>query len=215
MRFSCDPFGFPIIHVQDQETALAVLPFTKVQFELMWVASDVLREIFYDGWYEIALTINPRVSWQPCAEDSVCGHWLTGIHPSEARDIAAELTGAFLPTADDWLASERVLSQQRVEQQEMAQLWNLPLHAAARAIVANLYRSQDPISWADMMLLNSGILEWVMWDAPLWRERPSGFGALGSPAGTTVRAQLHGPSRYQQGHQISRINGFRAAFRLS
>lgn len=213
MQLSCDSFGFPTLQIEGQRSVFAALPFTKVQFELLWVEKAALRQQFDDAWYKTVLDRNPRSSWRKPPENSLAGLWLTGISPSEAAIIVEQMPDAALPRADEWLEIQRSLSAHTIHE-DIGKLRGLPLHPAASAILDRLQQNRSVTVWADLLLINGGILEWVVWDSPGWREKPSGFGALGSPPGTVVEPHRDGPSRYRVGEQPSRLNGFRPCFRL-
>lgn len=214
MRFSCDRHGFPILELEEDGLALALLPFSKAQFEQVWVEAPDAAGSDADEWYERVLELNPRTSWRTGSRQPLFGLWLTGVSPQEAAFLSSRAQGgAFdlcLPDAQEWLSVEARLSGTPFGDAEAERIERLPLCDAARAIWGRLRAEQAPSSWADCLLLEGGVLEWVRWSAPGdWKRPPSGFGALGTPPGTTFVPRYDGPRRYDLNDPPSRLHGFR------
>lgn len=210
MQPFCDIHGFPMLGLRDLNIALALLPLTKVQFERWLVeAGTESQRRFNDEWYEKALTLNPRASWRKSEPPDALGWWLTGIHPEEAVFITNHLPHAYIPTHEEWLRAEFRLSREQFTPQDVADLQKQPLHEAARNLIHHRVSERMPSTWAEFMLLQGGVLEWVRWESPVWNRVMSGFGALGSPPCTTLVPQVDGPRHFYPSDVPSRWNGLR------
>lgn len=213
MRFSCDQFGFPLITLDDPRVTFAVLPFSKWQFEqLLMKAEPKIAHRFNDYWYDELLRSNQRVSCHRLNNQNLLNAWLTGLSPSDASRIAACVAGR-LPSAEEWLSTERALLESPVSTENVEQLMSLPLNDVAK-VIFKLLLSKRPESqnWAALSLFQGGVFEWVRWNITIWNKNPTGYGALGVPPNSVIVSQRDGPRYYAESEQPSHWHGFRIYF---
>ena len=217
MRLSCDRHGFPLLELEEAGLALGLLPFSKAQFEQVWIEAPDAAGSDADDWYAGVLEVNPRTSWRNGARQPLLGLWLTGVSPQQAMYLSSQAQKSQdagfdfgLPDAQEWLCIEKRLGREPFGKAEAEQVERLPLCEAARAIWGRLQAERAPSNWADCLLLRGGVLEWVRWSAPGdWKKPDAGFGALGTPSGTTFVPSYDGPRRYYLNDTPSSLHGFR------
>jgi len=209
MPLRVDEDGFPVLDLVEQDTSLGVLPFAKWQFETLWAKlgcrdSSPLSDACYAQW----LKINPRPSRHRTATSPLT-LWLTGLAPSQAQSLVSHFDQGFLPDSKKWLEVEKALHRRPFTASDAANWLELPLCEEARTATRLAWGNSRPGTWAQALLLQNGILEWVIWQPPSWSHEQTGFGSLGSPLGTTFVPQLDGPRRFQSADPPGRLNGFR------
>lgn len=200
--------GFPVLDV-DQGVAIGALPFTKWQFETLWAKSGCQADSpLSDDCYAQWIKVNPRPSRRGKPSSSLM-LWLTGITPTHAQAIVSRTSQAFLPDSRKWLEVEKNLNRRRFTSSDAATWLALPLCDEALAATRAAWGETLPKTWAQALLLQNGILEWVSWQSPSWNHERTEFASLGSPKGTTFTPQINGPLHFQAADRPTQLNGFR------
>lgn len=199
-QWQLDQWQYPLIHLPEQNIYWSLFPFTKVQFEAYWVATQANHP---NRWYGERLARNPRQTFT---------HWLdheplilTDLLSDEAQRIAGRCRGQ-LPDVAQWRAAYRWLD---------AQAAALPpttlyeqMHPAARALWEGLFRTIQPQTMTELALMRDGVVEWVRDDLQ--------FVGLGKPRPTFQKMlsdPLHGrPIRPIRPNQRLRYFGLRILY---
>ena len=148
------------------------LPTTKRHFEVFASATDG----FDNAWYEasqIAPAARSSVAWRASARTAdrrdYEGIFVGGLRCHEAVQFAAWVDErAELPTLDLWRALYEHTRQQPASIQQLCQNAECP----QKGLIEQLARATTPRTLSEAMLMENGLLEWVMlptWRGPTWR----------------------------------------------
>lgn len=195
-----DRSGFPEVAFRAGCRA-GLLPVARVQIEAFLGAVPGLDADLIAAFVGTAT----RVSWRsPRALERIEAHFATGLLPEERSEFARWMGASYrLPTAEDW----RALDAFAMAWSDVEALRSLAAdeqtHPAARAMLnARLERNA---SVPEVMMLESGILEWVTLAGGekglLGRPRPGLYRVVHNP-------QRHEPIRPRPGLRHSAF-GFR------
>jgi len=155
MQLQSDALGFPMVRIPEINLSVSLLPVTKTQFE-RFIAQP---NSYSDSWYNEVLRISPRRSWRRIEEKTREGLFMTGILPSEALDFASWLGEGFdLPDVWEWRQMHKSMVQTRFTREELDAFAG---HPAARFIIDSILAQVRPTTWAEMALLQGGVIEWV------------------------------------------------------
>lgn len=198
MQLQSDALGFPIVKLPEIGLSVSLLPVTKTQFE-RFIAEP---NSFGDSWYDEILKISPRCPWRGMCEEGREDLFMTGILPSEALDFASWLGEGFdLPSFGEWRHIYRSMAQTQLMRKPLQEFTG---HPAARSIIDSILAQVQPATWAEMALLQGGVIEWV--------RRGREFAGLGVPRRSFLpnvfNPELDEPVRPLQ-NERSRYFGFR------
>ena len=208
MQLRVDNDGFPVLDV-DQGMSLGALPFTKWQFETLWAKSGCqVNSPLSDACYSQWIKVNPRLSRRG-TPSSPLNLWLTGLTPAQSQALLSCIGQAFLPDSKKWLEVEKDLNRRRFTSSDAANWLALSLCEEARMATRLAWDNTQPKTWAQALLLQNGILEWVSWQSPSWNHERTEFASLGSPKGTTFTPQINGPLLFQAADRPTQLNGVR------
>ncbi len=204
-----DPFGFPMVRVEEVESHVHWLPITKIQFETFLCHSSDAR--FDSPWYEELCRSNRRVSPRELQAENYWGAFLTGILPDEALAFAEWCGPSYrLPSLEEWLVAFRALRLAPLWQPDWQEIPNdrvrcllTELGGIARESMSHPFDEspdgpQHASCLADQMFLRMGVLEWVAASeiASTWcglGELHPGFGHHLSLLDKEIPVELHDP----------------------
>jgi hypothetical protein len=212
-----DPWGFPMLWVQEVDAFVHLLPVTKAQLDQALVRG---RELHENDWSE-ARRLNRDVPLSALQVDNYWGAFVSGVTPEQALSFAAASGPAFrVPSADEWKKAYRALLRSGFAQvngtasaasSERARSLLQRLERLTPDLVQNHLDEQPTL--ADRMFLRLGVMEWVRL-APLCDPPDaSSHGALGMPARelwpTLLDPLLDPPVRLPDTRRTHRAFGFR------
>lgn len=166
-----DQTGYPMIYIPSLRLWIHALPITKIQFEVyLSNAND-----FGNSGYREILVQNPRVSFRHFDDNDYEGLFLTGVSVRAVQKYLSWCGINYqLPDNRQWKQAYSWLLSQPVH--EHPTNWNA-FSQSAQAIWEGLGRIHRPQNLAEQMLMQGGILEWVIDRDKL----PAGYGGMGRP----------------------------------
>ncbi|MCS7305551.1 MAG: hypothetical protein NZ602_10650 [Thermoguttaceae bacterium] len=137
---------------------------------------------FDDAWYEEILAVNPRLGLAELPRDRQTEHWprlfFTGIIPEEAEQIARWFGQDWrLPTIQEWRMLWQTLSKYQFINKHITMLSSQL--SSLEPLIHFLGQHRRPRTWRQFMLLEGGVLEWVVENPRAHQKRYAG---LGQPA---------------------------------
>jgi hypothetical protein len=168
LNFEFDKTGFPMVWVAEIGAYIHWLPVTKVQFE--YFLCDAPGAQFDEGWYNVILGLNDRISPRRATRTNYWQLFLTGILPSEAERFAEWCGDSYrILTLDEW---KRVYRGLKAMSAVDALILDPKINERTRTIVTKLDEitkaiaraTGRPRTLADQMLMRLGVMEWVHYE---------------------------------------------------
>lgn len=208
LRPDCD--GFPWLDLPTLRLQVAVWPLTKYQLERYLADPPPSSRFYGDDWYEALLRLNPRVGLRRLTLDQRERAFATGLEPNEVLHLARR----FGPTCDvpsvaEWRAIERLVNSLTFEVQQLDCLRAKPFAQTAARFAAQLLRCEPPTHWGQLMLLRSGVIEWVRDQTEfvgLGKPRPVFVANTLDPQRQEFRRTVTGRIRYMGARFVCRAN---------
>lgn len=166
-----DNTGFPMVYIASIGAYVQWLPLTKIQLE--YFLAETNDAIFDEAWYREVTRLNPRIAPTQIRGNNYWQVLATGIKPREAQRYAMWCgRGYELLEARDWQQIYREATDMKYYDYNLKQMLALDnLRERPRTLIQRLSKvlpetagASNKRTWADMMLLHQGVMEYVFED---------------------------------------------------
>jgi hypothetical protein len=182
-KFYFDQTGFPLLWVDDIKSYVYFFPITKIQFETF--ICQVPDQRFGNPWYSEITKLNKRISPHLLTKDNYWQLFITGIKPDEVHSYQDWCNGFGnkyrVPTPKDWKELYQIAKEMEpIDLEEFAIKKDPKFYTAAKKIeeivLGFCKHNNRAYTLADQMLMNFGVMEWVIIDPVKFR-----WGGMGEP----------------------------------